>query len=471
MSNPNIIITSLGIRGKIGELTPNMVLKYAEAYGTLIGKGKNVLLARDTRLSSRMFRNEIINGLLSVGINIYNLGVVPVPCLLFNMRRNNIHGGIMITGSHIPEDWNGIKFVDGKTKTFITSDFLNKIKKIYESKNFKYVDYKNIGSIQKIEGLTGYIHSILDNIDISLIKKKKYKVVLDPVAGCGLTVTPQLFIKMRCKTQIINDSLNSEYPYFPRKIEPKPENLNELSKAVEKSKADIGFAHDIDADRVAIALNKSGKILNEDIVLALIVKDYLENHENCTLVVNVASSRIFQDLAKKFDANYEEVKVGEVYVSTRLNQILNNYSNINVIGGEGSCGGVILPQLNNTRDGPLACAKILEIMAKNDLSISKLVKQLPTKYYMIKERIRYSQDKYKKIINTLKEEYFNYEINEIDGLKFYNKHSWFLIRKSGTEPIIRIYVESEKKNRTKKLSDEIMELINNITKEKSTKEE
>ncbi|TFF88146.1 MAG: hypothetical protein EU549_03570, partial [Promethearchaeota archaeon] len=329
-----VIITNLGIRGRIGELTPNMVLKYAEAYGTFIGKGKNVLLARDTRLSSRMFRNEVINGLLSVGINIFNLGVVPVPCLLFNMRRNNIHGGIMITGSHIPEDWNGIKFVDGKTKTFITSSYLEKINQIYKSKKFNFVNYKEIGSIRKVEGVNSYIHSILDNVNVSLIKKYKYKIVLDPVAGCGLAVTPQLFIKMRCKTQIINDSLNHKYPYFPRKIEPKPENLGDLSKAVVKSKADIGFAHDLDADRVVIALNKSGKVLSEDLVLALIVKDFLENYENCSLVVNVASSRIFQDLAKKFNANYEEVKVGEVYVSTRLNELLKkNKGNINIIGG------------------------------------------------------------------------------------------------------------------------------------------
>jgi phosphoglucosamine mutase len=463
MNVSNVIVTSLGIRGRTGELTPNMVLKFAEAFGTIVGNGKNILIARDTRITSRMFRNEVINGLISVGVNVYNLGVAPSPCLLYNMQNRAFSGGIMITGSHLAENWNGIKFIDGETKTYITTEYLKKVKAIHDSLKFAFADYNNMGNFYKYDGLNNYIHGILDRINIPIIKRKKFKIVLDPVAGCGLTVTPQLFIRMRCKTQIINDSMNSSIPYFPRKIEPTPENLGALSKAVVKSRADIGFAHDLDADRVAIAENGTGKILPEDLSLAIIVKDYLENHESCTLVVNVASSKIFHDLAKKFHADYEEVKVGEVYVATRLNELLKKKQNI--IGGEGSCGGIMIPAFNNARDGPLACAKILEIMAKNDMSISELVKKLP-KYYLLKEKIRYPHGKYKNIIEALKDKYSkNYEINSIDGVKFSNKSSWFLVRASGTEPIMRIFIETEKESKSKKLANEIMELINGIISE------
>ncbi|MHA1253603.1 MAG: hypothetical protein ACTSRP_26755, partial [Candidatus Helarchaeota archaeon] len=350
MSTSKLIITSLGIRGETGHLIPNLALEFAEAFGTLIGKGKKVLVGRDTRITSRMLRNEVINGLISVGVNVLNLGVVPSPCLLFNIRHcKDIAGGVMITGSHIPEEWNGIKFIDGKTMTYITGETLEKIKKIYETKSFNFVNYTELGKISKYEGISSYLHSILDNVDVQVIKKKKFKIVLDPVAGCGMTVTPQLFIKMRCKTQIINDSLNSSYPYFPRKIEPRPENLTLLSEVVANSGADIGFAHDLDADRVVIAEEGTGKILDEDIGLALIVKDYLETHDNCTVVVNVASSKIFYDLAKKYGARYEEVPVGEVFVATRLNELLRE--NVDAIGGEGSCGGIMIPAFNNARDG------------------------------------------------------------------------------------------------------------------------
>ncbi len=456
----NVIITSLGIRGETGKLTPNMALELAEAFGTLLGQGKSVLLARDTRLTSRMLRNDIINGLISVGINVINLGVCPSPCLLYNIKHNGANGGVMITGSHIPEDWNGIKFINGDTKTYITSNYLNRIMEVYKTKSFNFVSYNDLGHISKRDGIGGYIHSILNNVDVSLIKKKKFKVVLDPVAGCGLTVTPQLFIKMQCKTQIINDTLNDEYPYFPRKIEPKPENLTDLTGAVKSSGADIGFAHDLDADRVVIAENGTGKVLSEDIGLALIVKDYLETHDNCTLVLNVASSRIFYDLAKKYNANYEEVRVGEVFVATKLNELVKK--NVDAIGGEGSCGGIMLPYFNNARDGPMACAKILEILAKNDTSVSELVKKLPRKYYMIKTSVKYPEKKYEKIISALKEKYSQYELNTIDGVKFINKSSWFLVRASGTEPIIRIFVETEKESKTQKMADEIISFIQDI---------
>ncbi|MHA1271477.1 MAG: hypothetical protein ACTSPY_16920 [Candidatus Helarchaeota archaeon] len=462
-----VIITSLGIRGETGNLTPNMVLELAEAFGTLIGTGKNVLIGRDTRLTSRMLRNEIINGLISVGVNVLNLGVVPSPCLLFNMRHSNAEGGVMITGSHIPEEWNGIKFIDGNTKTYITGAYLEKIKSIYEKKKFTFMDYQHIGKFSKFDGLSSYIHSILNNIDIQIIKKKKFKVVLDPVAGCGLTVTPQLFIKMRCKTQIINDSLNNEYPYFPRKIEPKPENLKDLSEIVVSSGADIGFAHDLDADRVVIAEEKTGKILEEDIGLALIVKDYLETHDNCTLVLNVASSRIFYDLAVRYNADYQEVPVGEVYVATKLNELIKNH--VDAIGGEGSCGGIMLPNFNNARDGPMACAKILEILAKNDSTISEVVKRLNKKYYMIKTKMNYPGKKYNLIIQALKDKYSNYQINTIDGVKFINKSGWFLVRASGTEPIIRIFVETDKENKTKKLANELISYINDIISQSDSK--
>ena len=461
-----LIITPLGIRGKTGKLTPNVALNFALAFGTYLGRGKTIIVARDTRITSRMYRNEVINGLMSVGINVLNMGIAPTPCLIYNVKNFKADGGVMITGSHIPEDWNGLKFIDGRTKTYITEDVLNQIMKLYNSKKFNYVDYENLGKIKKHDGVTSYINGILKQINLGVIKKRKFNVILDPVAGCGLTVTPQLFLRMRCKTRIINDSLNKSCPYFPRGIEPTPENLTELSKIVRESGADIGFAHDLDADRVVIAENDTGRILEEDIGLALIIKDYLENKKpnDTHLVVNVASSRIFYDLAKKYGAIYEEVPVGEIYITTRLRELVKN--KIDAIGGEGSCGGIVFPEFNNTRDGPMACAKILEIMAKNKCSISELVKKLP-KYFMKKMKITCPGNKYELIIEFLKEKYPNYELKTIDGAKFINKSRWFLIRPSKTEPIIRIFVETDKEKKTDHLANEIMGYISKILEETS----
>ena len=456
MEDKNLIFTISGIRGIFGKgLNSLIVKKIAIAYGLwLKSDNKTVIIGRDTRPSSKVIEKAIIDGLTSADCRIINLGICPTPVIIYTKNKLNIPGGIIISGSHNPPEWNGLKLLS--TKTFLKNYELDEISKIKNKINLKEFKtdklYQSIIS-EKFNANRDYIQDLYNFLDFKNIKNKNnLRVVIDNGAGAGKVVTPQILEGLGCEVKSINNDLD-EKNNFPREIEPIKKNLNDLITIVLEDKYDIGFAHDCDADRLAI-IGDDGTCYPEDIGLALITDYYFKKHsqdnKKVIFVTNLASSLIFEALAEKYNAQVIRTPVGERYLAEKMEKLIEVEKTSSIIfGGEGSCGGVMIPQFNNTRDGIFAAAKIVEILVETKEKISNLVSKLP-KYYAFREYINIENKDLKKIIKKLKINLTleGENVSQIDlDLRFGQEKDWFvLIHPSNTEPIIRIISEAKKRS-------------------------
>ena len=456
MERENLIFTLSGIRG-IAEkdLDFNIIKKISIAYGLwLEGENNQVVLGKDTRPSGEIIEKAVIEGLSTVGLKVINFGVCPTPIIIHAKKRLNIPGGIIITGSHNPQEWNGLKILS--TKTFLDNNDIKQILiKVNEIDLDSYLS-KEVNSDQYIEyfnPIKDYIRDLYKYIDYEGIKdRNNLKVVVDTGAGAGKVATPQILKTMGCKVKVINNDLIVNN-IFPREIEPIEKNLKDLIMEVWQGNHDIGFAHDSDADRLAI-IGENGVYYPEDIGLALItdyyLKNYYESGKEIIFVTNLASSIRFEVIAERYGAQVIRTPIGERYLIEKMNEIIENKSkNTLVFGGEGSCGGVIIPDFNNTRDGIFASAKIIEILVKTGKKVSELVSTLP-KYYSYREKIKIKNKNINKIIKFLKKELLE-EGEEIEqfnlDLRFGKGKDWFvLIHPSNTEPIIRVISEARRES-------------------------
>ena len=456
MERENLIFTLSGIRG-IAEkdLDFNIIKKISIAYGLwLEGENNQVVLGKDTRPSGEIIEKAVIEGLSTVGLKVINFGVCPTPIIIHAKKRLNIQGGIIITGSHNPQEWNGLKILS--TKTFLDNNDIKQILiKVNEIDLDSYLS-KEVNSDQYIEyfnPIKDYIRDLYKYIDYEGIKdRNNLKVVVDTGAGAGKVATPQILKTMGCKVKVINNDLIVNN-IFPREIEPIEKNLKDLIMEVWQGNHDIGFAHDSDADRLAI-IGENGVYYPEDIGLALItdyyLKNYYESGKEIIFVTNLASSIRFEVIAERYGAQVIRTPIGERYLIEKMNEIIENKSkNTLVFGGEGSCGGVIIPDFNNTRDGIFASAKIIEILVKTGKKVSELVSTLP-KYYSYREKIKIKNKNINKIIKFLKKELLE-EGEEIEqfnlDLRFGEEQDWFvLIHPSNTEPIIRVISEARRES-------------------------
>ena len=469
MDENDLIFTLSGIRGRAEkDFKFNTVKKIAIAFGLLInGTDKKVVIGRDTRPSGTLIEQAIIEGLILSGFEIINLGICPTPVIIHTKNKLNIPAGIIITGSHNPQQWNGLKLLS--TKTFLNSDDLEIISIYLE--NIDLNSYKKIqsSSEQKVENLNPiktYIQDLLGHIDYIRIKEKnKLKVVIDSGAGAGKLVTPKVLSELGCKVKLINNDLlvNKE---FPREIEPIKGNLKDLIMEVWQEKFDVGFAHDSDADRLAI-IGENSECYPEDIGLAIITKYYLENQQDPNkkifFVTNLASSLRFEAIAEKFNAQVIRTPIGERFLTEEMDNLISNSSkNQLVFGGEGSCGGFMFPYFNNTRDGIFAAAKIVEILVKTGKSISRLVSELP-KYYSHRIKINIKNLDTTSLIARVKTELINEgeKVEQIDNdLRFGQGMNWFvLIHPSNTEPIIRIISEAKRESLARVYCEATAELV------------
>ncbi|MFX1593455.1 MAG: hypothetical protein ACFFCL_12260, partial [Promethearchaeota archaeon] len=393
MEEHNLIFTLSGIRGRAEEdLTFNTIKKIAIAFGLWIdGKGKKVIIGRDTRPSGALIEKALIEGLSLSDFHILNLGICPTPVLIHTKNKLNIPAGIIITGSHNPQQWNGLKLLSAKT--FLNTDDLEIISIYLENIDLNSYKKNQSSPDQKLENLNpikDYIEDLLSHIDYLKIKDRNdLRVVIDSGAGAGKFVTPKLLYELGCKIKLINNDLLVN-KNFPRGIEPIKGNLKDLIMEVWQGNYDIGFAHDTDADRLAI-IGENGECYPEDIGLALITQYYLKNQEDRNkkifFVTNLASSLRFEAIAEEYNANVIRTPIGERFLTEKMEDLISNSSkNRLVFGGEGSCGGFMFPYFNNTRDGIFAAAKIVEILVKTGKSISKLVAELP-KYYSHRVKI------------------------------------------------------------------------------------
>ncbi|MHA1670465.1 MAG: hypothetical protein ACTSV5_07775 [Promethearchaeota archaeon] len=450
MSEKSLIFTFSGIRGIVGrDLNSEIAKKIAIAFGSwLKGEKKKVIIGRDTRPSGLQIEKGLIEGLVSMGCDIINVGICPTPVLVYIKNKLKIPAGVIITGSHNPPEWNGIKLIS--SNNYLNNEDLKEIRELMEKTDLSlYPKTVSVGKVEILNPIPEYLKDLLNQINMKKRKTKKIRVVLDTGAGAGRMVIPRLLKDLGCEVKLINDEIYLN-GVFPRGIEPIENNLHDLIMEVWQGKYDIGFAHDCDADRLAI-IGEEGVYYSEDIGLALIMEFYLQNldndYEDVVFVTNLASSLMFDVIAEKYGARVIRTSIGELFLVDKIRTLIDeNISKKSFIfGGEGSCGGVIFPLFNNTRDGIFAAAKIIEILATTGENLSTLVSNLP-KYYSYREYIKIKNIEVNSLISHINEELCKEgeKVSQINNdLKFGKSKEWFiLIHPSNTEPIIRVICEA-----------------------------
>ena len=444
----SLIFTPLGIRGVFGEsFTAMDALRIGNAFGSILGEGSEVVVGMDTRQSSPVISKAVIAGLNSAGVDVINLGVVPTPTIEWAVDYLGADGGVVVSASHNPPEWNALKLL-GKRGIIIRPEETEEVRKLYEKGSFYNSSWSSVGKEEHVDVIPDYIEAIERLVDVDSIREAKIHVVLDPNGGAGIFVTPYMMRDFGTELTTIN----SVPGVFSRELEPKPESLVTLKNVTRSLGASIGFAHDTDADRLTI-VTEQGEVMPEDVSLALVVDAILKELKGGTVVVNIASSRMFDDIASRYGARIVKVPVGEVYVAHKMVEVKAD------VGGEGSCGGVIYPKFHYGRDGPFAAAKILERMAKEGKKISQLISDLP-KYYMIRKdkETKVNWENVKKKLEKIAKER-GMTVNYMDGIRMDEESGWFLIRESKTEHKIRIVVEHKSKKEAENILGEIERII------------
>lgn len=443
---PTLKISISGVRGVIGQsLTPTLLTRFAQAFGTHTGSG-TIVVGRDPRTSGEMVKHAVIAGVLSSGSRVVDIGVCPVPTVQLQVRRRKAHGGIAITASHNPAEWNALKFI-GSNGLFLDGGQARELLDIYHQGEYTKVASDEIRSVEEVEGATeAHIKAILDALGPLPAAKKRLRVVLDSCNGAGSIVGPKLLEALGAEVIAINVTPDGS---FPRPAEPVPENLGDLCDAVKKHGADVGFAQDMDADRLAI-VNEKGIPIGEDYTLVLATL-YVLGRERGPVVANLSTTSALEDVAKKFDCPLFLTKIGEVNVTDRMQQ-----QNA-VIGGEGN-GGVIYPRINFARDSLVGMALVLHLLADSGKTVSQLLDQFP-RYSVVKEKMVCPSEKIPAILRMLRQEYGEFPLDTRDGVKVTLPEGWFLVRGSNTEPIIRVVAESRSESQAREIVTRIYDRV------------
>lgn len=440
----NLIISISGIRGIVGEsLTPDIITKFAMAFGSYIGGKKRVIIGRDTRITGDMVKSGVISGLLATGCEVIDIGIAPTPTVQFLVRSLNFDGGIVISASHNPIQWNALKLYKKAGLLFEKNDN-QRFMKLFESEKFDLVSWKKYKKVlNKPELVDLHIKQVLKSLkNIYKIKKKKFKIALDSCNASGSFITQNLLKKLNCKIKGLYVTPDG---YFPHNPEPNTKNLKDIIRFMQKGSYNIGFAQDSDADRLAV-LDENGNFLSEEYTVALatyyVLSIYdktpkLKNRYTKSVVVNLSTSRMVDDVAKRFNAKVYRTPVGEINVARKM---LGTKS---VIGGEGN-GGVIFPEVNYGRDSLAGIGLILELLATTDLPLSRILAQIPS-YVMLKTKFNVENLNLQKILNKIEKDFPDAKINRDDGIRCEFDDFWFHIRGSNTEPIVRLIVEAKNK--------------------------
>jgi len=446
-------LTISGYRGIWGkDLNEQIAFEYALAFVKMIKKNraKKILVGRDARKSGPQILRAIKNALKKEGLEMDYAGIIPTPSILLLVKKLSYDGGIIITASHNGKEYNGFKFVanDG---LFIEQDEINELEEIKGglnkgkneySENF---DLKNIESNNKNEEFRKiHINEILKNINVDLIKSKKFKVALDSINSAGSVITQELLKELGCTVCAINTEQTGDFGHEP---EPLVKNLNQIKEATIKSNSDMGFAQDPDADRLVI-VNEKGEILSEEYTLALATLNVFSRNENTDMAINISSSRMCEDILNSHDKKVFRTKIGELNVVNKMLEIGAK------ISGEGN-GGVIYPKISRTRDSLVGIAFALELLAREDKPVSSIVDSLP-KYIMKKEKITFEKD-FQTLSEKLKKNFKDANsVNTLDGIRFdWDDFSWIHIRRSNTEP--KMWIISEARNEAR--VDDLLEQV------------
>ena len=452
----NLIRSISGLRGVVGDsLTPDVIVKYSAAFAQYCNRGR-IVIGRDGRVSGKIIGHIVSSTLLSMGCDVVALGIVPTPTVALAVEKLGAAGGIAITASHNPMQWNGLKFID-EDGLFLNLEENEKLWKIVDRNDFRFTSWDKLGQhVSNERFIDEHIDSILklSYINPQQIRKKKFKVVVDCINAAGGAVVPKLLRNLGCDVIEMNCEVSG---IFSRTPEPIPENLNELCSRVLEEKADFGIAVDPDVDRLVLITEK-GEPFGEEYTITTVVKFILEkqkllttNYSTQAVVVNLSTTRAVDDVAKELGAEIYRTPVGEINVAKKMKEVGA------IIGGEGS-GGVILPVVHYGRDAIVGIVLVLQQLSEFEGRLSDLKLSLP-QYTIKKSKVDFHGNDYNEIIKNIIDKYGSSgKVNIDDGLKIDFQQSWIHLRKSNTEPIIRIIAEAPS-------SIEADELINKFRRE------
>ncbi len=457
----SLIKSISGIRGTIGGkpgdgLTPVDVVKFAAAYGAWMLEQTNnpkIIIGRDARISGDMVSRLVSATLQGLGIDVIDLGLSTTPTVELAVPLENAGGGIILTASHNPIQWNALKLLNSKGE-FISDEEGKSILEKAEKEDFIFAEVKKLGKYSQIDDyMDRHIQHVLDLelVDVEAIKARNFKIVVDGVNSTGGIVVPRLLRALG--VEVIEEMYCTPDGHFPHNPEPLPENLRDICQKLERGSFDLGIVVDPDVDRLAF-INEDGSPFGEEYTLVA-VADYVLSNTKGNTVSNLSSTRALRDVTEKRGGSYTAAAVGEV-------NVVNQMKAVNaVIGGEGN-GGIIYPTSHYGRDALVGIGLFLTHLAKFGKTISRLRASYPN-YYISKNKIELTPEiNVDKILLEIKEKYKKYQINDIDGVKIDFEKEWVHLRKSNTEPIIRIYSESESEATANHLAKKIMQDIKEV---------
>lgn len=430
------MVSVSGVRGRVGEaLTPEIVAKFAAGFGAWArrraGGGRaRIVVGRDSRVSGPMFQPVVISALQSVGCDVILVDMAPTPTIQLAVEHHHAAGGLAITASHNPIEWNALKFI-GPSGLFLDGSEAAEMRSVVEGE-IPRAKWDELGEVvNDREAVDRHIELVLSLpfIDVEGIRRRRFKVALDCVRGAGGALMPRLLDRLGCDVSAINLETDGQ---FPRAPEPVAENLGDLEKLVRESGAEIGFAVDPDVDRLALVSNE-GKAVGEDYTLALAAK-VVFRHRDGGIVTNLSTSRIVDDVAREQNRQVIRTPVGEVNVATRMR------AEKAPVGGEGN-GGVILTELHLGRDAPLGAALMLQLLLEEGRSLSEIVASYP-RYSIVKDKLPRPAASLDTVYAKLKQVFGDAEVDTQDGLRLTWADRWVHVRPSGTEPIVRVIAEA-----------------------------
>ncbi len=446
-----------GIRGTVNgtnqtSLTPIDVVRYVSAYGTWINtkkKSSTVVVGRDGRISGKSLLELVKSTLISLGINVIDTGLSTTPTTQIIIKEKNADGGIILTASHNPKNWNALKLFNSQGEFIIQND-AEEIFNLVKKDIFSFNSEDNYGQVfHEKDAFKIHINNVinLSLVNEKLIKNNSFKIVVDGINSSGGVIIPKLLEDLGAEVIKINCKPDGNFSHNP---EPLDKNLSQLKDAVLAEKADLGIAVDPDVDRLVFVCDDGVLFGEENTIVACC--DFVLSKTPGSTVSNMSSSMSLQIITNKYGCEYYSSKVGEVNVVEKMKEVNA------VIGGEGN-GGIIYPESHYGRDAIVGIGLFLSLFCERNLSASNLLNTFP-KYYMVKEKINLSKStNIDKIFNQIAEKYKNEKINLVDGIRIDFSESWVQLRKSNTEPIIRIYSEAKSEERSNNLISEIKTLI------------
>ncbi len=441
-----------GVRGVVNQdLTVDVVTRLAASTGAFLGR--DMALGRDGRTSSPMFKDAVASGLLSVGCVVHDVRMLPTPALQLSVKNFGFDGGVMVTASHNPPEFNGIKVIAGDGVE-ISREGEDKIEESYFSGGPGLVQWNQIGKVERLEALEPYKKAVLTHVDCGAIHEAGLRIAIDPGNGVGSLVAPDLARDLGCEVVTINVNVDGGFP--GRNSEPRPDNLGALSTLVQASDADLGIAFDGDGDR-SVFIDEEGEVHWGDRSFALVAREFISRNPGAEVATPVSSSKVIEDVVTAGGGRVVWTKVGSVVVSrTMVERGIE-------LGGEENGGIMYGPHLQ-VRDGSMAMVLILDIMAKTGKPLRELFGELP-QYHQMKDRVECPEELKARALEELNKSVDAPVVEHVDGPKLrYSDGSWILIRPSGTEPVFRLYAEAGSPERVAELVKEQKALIESIVK-------